>query len=386
MTPATLKLLLLNSGMHVLVENAWDAISPWIVDMCTSRVTISEENVHAWLVEWLLAENIGDRTTRLMAQEYSPEELVDNLDKLSSRVVFLPGEGSHLLKIEDKWVMLSRGSGDTKISDGYIEVTSPSFTLKTLGPDTEFLKKLVRQAETAYREARQDKLATYVADRWGTWHEHTVTDPRPWDSIVLRKGVKESLLEDVKKFWNSREFYITTGIPFRRGYLLYGQPGCGKSSLVKALASELGIELYVLALSTDMTDDSLTNALRRVPPGALLLIEDIESAYSDSKSGDKISRTGLLNALDGVISGDGRVVFMTTNSRELLDDALLRPGRIDKEVELETADKYQIRLLVRRFIPEWNDTVVENFATQHEGNSPAFIQGKLLESRESTHS
>lgn len=54
---------------------------------------------------------------------------------------------------------------------------------------------------------------------------------RPWESIIPPEGIKEDLLDDVKEFVSEKLFYREKGVPFRRGWLLYGVPGSGKSSL-----------------------------------------------------------------------------------------------------------------------------------------------------------
>lgn len=148
--------------------------------------------------------------------------------------------------------------------------------------------------------------------------------------------------------------YQCRGIPHRRGYLLHGKPGAGKSSTIFALASELGLDIYPISLSQgDMDDSSLNQLLLSTKNPSIILIEDIDVAFSrdaedektdkspkdskeaglqklkGSKSESQITLSGLLNAIDGVSAPEGRILIATTNSIERLDDALLRPGRLD---------------------------------------------------------
>lgn len=70
------------------------------------------------------------------------------------------------------------------------------------------------------------------------------------------------------------------GIPYRRGYLLYGPPGCGKSSFISALAGELQFGICVLNLSErGLTDDRLNHLLAVAPQNTIILLEDIDSAF-----------------------------------------------------------------------------------------------------------
>lgn len=71
--------------------------------------------------------------------------------------------------------------------------------------------------------------------------------------------------------------------------------------------------------------------------------------------GRSVTFSGLLNALDGVRSQEGRILMMTTNHREKLDPALLRPGRADVHVELNNASEKQMKGLFRKFFPDSTD-------------------------------
>ena len=92
-----------------------------------------------------------------------------------------------------------------------------------------------------------------------------------------------------------------------------------------------------------MDDDDLNHALNTTPPNSIILLEDIDGIFvqresvnyggDDEEEGRRhISFSGLINALDGIRSQEGRILFMTTNHKEKLDAALLRPGRADVHV------------------------------------------------------
>ncbi|PPQ68243.1 hypothetical protein CVT25_005312 [Psilocybe cyanescens] len=180
-------------------------------------------------------------------------------------------------------------------------------------------------------------------------------------------------LDDAKEFLSMVEWYSTAGIPHRRGYLLHGPPGTGKTSTIYAIAGELGLEIYSLSLASGFVDDSfLQRAVSSIPNTAILLIEDIDCAFQSredmednnmpsfpgmvpglppnfSKSG--VTLSGLLNVLDGVGSEEGKLFFATTNYVERLDPALLRPGRIDRKIQYKLSTKAQAEALFLRFYP-----------------------------------
>ncbi|KAI7102881.1 hypothetical protein KC352_g37566, partial [Hortaea werneckii] len=183
---------------------------------------------------------------------------------------------------------------------------------------------------------------------------------RPYDSVVLEEGLAERILADVQEFLDARVWYLDRGIPYRRGYLLYGPPGTGKTSFVQALAGKLDFSIAMLSLSQrGLTDDLLTRLLATVPPRTLVLLEDADAAFSnrrqvdeDGYSGANVTYSGLLNALDGVASAEERIIFMTTNHLDRLDDALIRPGRVDMTVHLGNATEWQMGRLWDRFYAE----------------------------------
>lgn len=131
-----------------------------------------------------------------------------------------------------------------------------------------------------------------------------------------------------------------------------GPPGTSKSSLSFSIAGEFDLDIYIISIP-GITDQILKDLFSRLPEKCMVLLEDIdavsvsrldsESDNSNNKGShdrkSSVTLSGLLNTLDGVASPDGRVVMMTTNHVDRLDEALIRPGRVDLRVEFELADK-----------------------------------------------
>jgi chaperone BCS1 len=170
---------------------------------------------------------------------------------------------------------------------------------------------------------------------------------------------------------------------------LYGPPGTGKTSFVQAIAAELGLNICYLNLSgTNMDDDTLNQMLNSSPVKSIILLEDIDAIFVQRESMKKkrnqgVSFSGLLNALDGVRSQEGRILIMTTNHREKLDPALMRPGRADVHVHLDYASERQMKELYSKFYPEATAVQAQDFANAlpEFKLSMAKLQGHFLKHR-----
>ena len=208
-------------------------------------------------------------------------------------------------------------------------------------------------------------------------------------SVILPDGEYDRLLLDVANFYAMRSWYTEVGIPWRRGYLLHGIPGSGKTSTVIALAQELKMNVGIINL-VDLKDRDLQSAIDDMPYNCLLVIEDIDAAFTTDREASEENRTkltfsGLLNVMDGLATPDGRIMFLTTNHQERLDPAMMRPGRIDKRIEFRTACGEQISALAKRFGA--TDTEARKYGEdwEQDGISMAVVQERLIELYKKEH-
>lgn len=132
-------------------------------------------------------------------------------------------------------------------------------------------------------------------------------------------------------------------------------PGTGKSSLSKSIAGHFGLDIYILNLSA-INEANMTSLFAKLPSRCVILLEDVDAVSSnrDAETEDsrqiatpsrgrkpasgKVSLSALLNVIDGVWSQEGWILIMTTNHITCLDETLIRPGLVDKKVELGLAD------------------------------------------------
>jgi chaperone BCS1 len=209
---------------------------------------------------------------------------------------------------------------------------------------------------------------------------------RKLDSVVLKAGQREAIVDDLRRFFASHDRYESLGIPWRRGYLLYGPPGTGKTSLVTALASELSLNVCVLSLaSPNVTDEKIGNLLATVPRRSIILIEDVDAFFQQRSKADaqvKVSYSGFINALDGVAAHEGSVVVLTTNHPERIDEAAIRSGRVDFRMELGRCDADQLERMFLKFFDDAEAARRFAAAVEPDRWSPAAVQEKLLKARD----
>lgn len=158
-----------------------------------------------------------------------------------------------------------------------------------------------------------------------------------WDQLTLDQSITNLLKHDFELFFEREHWFRQMGLPFRRGYLLHGPPGCGKSSAIRAMTCSRGLTAYTMRFFNPHVDDGdLDDLFSRAAQNApsMVILEDIDRVFPRvGHSKTQISLQALLNALDGVGTGEGIITVGTANEPTALDPAILkRPGRFDRVV------------------------------------------------------
>jgi chaperone BCS1 len=149
------------------------------------------------------------------------------------------------------------------------------------------------------------------------------------------------------------------GITYKRCYLFEGPPGSGKSSLIYGLASIFNLDISYLNISDELKCNSLIDAIRKIPKKSILVIEDIDAIFEKRDKKDnsqRITFSALLNSIDGVIKpSSGSLIIFTTNYKDKLDEALKRPGRIDKIISFDYVKREQVEKMFKFYFPKSNE-------------------------------
>ncbi|KAJ4294243.1 hypothetical protein N0V90_007933 [Kalmusia sp. IMI 367209] len=300
----------------------------------------------------------------------------------------------------------------------------------SLEPLRSFLKqchdyKIENKAGTTNIYFSSGKMDPYSGHLWST----VVKATRKLDTIDMDDKSKADLVSDAEYYYSdeSKKFFADCGIPYRRGYLFHGPPGTGKTSFSAALAGHLNCDLYIINLATgDVSDGHLHRLFLALPRKCIVVIEDIDAAgigreqgpasiapqipgfqpglpngvppgpsthmpdgsfnipngyqmaAQPTKKRNMVTLSGLLNAIDGNASAEGRLLIMTSNNPHVLDEALTRPGRIDRKVCFgkmmpKAAHDIFKRLIGRAAIASLGYTAeqIEEYATVFSGKIPA---------------
>ncbi len=347
------------------------------------------------LVDWIAHQPFVRNAHSLIARVRSPQRTSIQNQAKKKPLTFSPWYGSFPFWYKGHLLILHCAVKEHR-EDIYIS---------SIGLYPNILKELVEECRKKYLNDIHEKVSVFEHHE-GEWKKARLRPIRPISTVIMDEQAKNDLLRDVEEFLDepTQRWYATRGIPYRRGYLLFGPPGIGKSSFSLSIAGQFDLDIYTLQLS-GISDSKLTKLFAELPPHCDILLEGVDAAGmvrradtdadQENKSSSGVTLSGLLNVLDGVSSQEGRVLVMTTNHIEHLDKALIRPGRIDKKVYFKLADENistQLFHTVFKQTPdhkqskeEFDDETIERLAKDFAAKvpeqvfSPAEVLSFLLE-------
>nr|CAD1823894.1 unnamed protein product [Ananas comosus var. bracteatus] len=265
---------------------------------------------------------------------------------------------------EFKWQLICREtSGGTSSNGTSRQIEVRSFELSFHKKHKEkalysYLPFILARAKEIKEEDKSLKLHLNEGDSWFPIDLH---HPSTFDTLAMDAELKRTVMDDLSRFVKRKDYYRRIGKAWKRGYLLYGPPGTGKSSLIAAMANYLKFDIYDLELTEVGWNSTLRRLLIGMSNKSILVIEDIdctiklqqrdENEDQNTSNDDKVTLSGLLNFVDGLwsTSGEERIIVFTTNYKERLDPALLRPGRMDMQIHMSYCGVDAFRALASNY-------------------------------------
>ncbi|KAI0855940.1 P-loop containing nucleoside triphosphate hydrolase protein [Xylaria cubensis] len=356
------------------LKAAWTESYGWIRRFFVATVTVpARDPLNRTVTSWVMANVVQHRGNRSFTARtrVHPGDVADRAAQLKKKrreVQYLPHfettyfwHGSCLY-----FVSRSLDSFHASMSDpSYDGFGGEELTIGCLGWSTNPIKTLIQTCQEYADMQTEFFVVIYARDRYGmSWQPKARKPIRRVDTVHFDDGLKQALLADIRTYLDpsTRRLYQSRSMPYRRGYLFFGPPGTGKSSLSTALAGEFGLDLYEVKIPCVASDQDLEQMFHEIPPQCIVLLEDVDAIWTDRDSDKDESQavarsnctlSGLLGVLDGVGSAEGRIVIMTTNKPDRLDSALVRPGRVDMKVMLgNISQKSAEQMFIRMFTPD----------------------------------
>lgn len=298
------------------------------------------------------------------------------------------GYGLHFFGFGGKLFKFQREEKDASQT----KETKESITLVTIGRSQEQFLSLIEEITPQAMESDVTDIYKWSGDRG--WRRYVEQASRSFESVIIPQEKKQLITDHLDTFLSERDWYIGNGIPYRTGMVFHGIPGSGKTSLVRGLCERLKKPLYLINLNA-MTDDKLEEAFADLPRGSIVLMEDIDtySVTNDREVSEKKSKkdidlaevlggltlSGLLNAIDGIMASDGRILIATTNNIGALDDALIRKGRFNLLVDIGYLTDGCFRQFFTNFYPNFPISPKTKFKDEM---SPAELQALIIDNRD----
>ncbi|KAK6153358.1 hypothetical protein DH2020_012997 [Rehmannia glutinosa] len=215
-----------------------------------------------------------------------------------------------------------------------------------------YFEHVIEKGREIQARNRQRKLYTNGHSK-SYWSHIIFEHPATFETLAMEEEKKEEIIEDLLSFTKSKDYYARIGKAWKRGYLLFGPPGTGKSTMIAAMANLLEYDVYDLELTSVKDNTELRRLLTETTAKSIIVIEDIDcsldltgqrnkkekSAETETEKGDKktsrkekeesgskVTLSGLLNFIDGLWSACAgeRLIVFTTNYVDKLDPALTR--------------------------------------------------------------
>jgi chaperone BCS1 len=330
-------------GLGVLtyiVRNLPKSISNTLYTQLTTSVEIN--NAGYWANKYLFL-SFNEWFTRNKHSKYSRSFTADIGGEEDNKVVLGAGYGRHFFVFNGRLFWFRKSKQENSVSPNVKEDVYISTYGRSRKPIFDLIKEITPP------NIIDGKMSIFTLDKHNEWYPSSNVDKRDINSVILKKETKAEILNEIDSFIKNKEWYVSNGLSYKLTFIFHGEPGCGKSSLIKAIASSYNKNIYSLNLHA-IKDNDLTTVVNEIKRGSVLIIEDFDTASAavsrEQGAGEfvsKLSMSTLLNCLDGVVPLDDLIIFLTTNHLDKIDPAIKRKGRVDKTIEITKLTTNEIK-------------------------------------------
>lgn len=244
----------------------------------------------------------------------------------------------------------------------------------------EHIKYLINQTKNVYCHYTYN-----IKDE--IWNYKKIKTIKTKSNVFLDNDMINNIYKNIDIFMESNDIYKKHGIPYKKGFMFYGIPGTGKTSLIYAISRDYNRNIYSLKLNEFYSHSLFVKAINRIPSGNMIIIEDIDNmnisnkrelksnnieVYIDKNKDDdeeensstsykssSLSLDSLLEVLDGYNYLHDTIIIFTTNHINVIDTALLRPGRIDEIYKFDYSTYETCCEIIKNYFDDYNEEDIE---------------------------
>nr|DAT03673.1 MAG TPA: ATPase [Caudoviricetes sp.] len=260
-----------------------------------------------------------------------------------------------------------------KNTGSFVKMTSSNifFYGKHRKKHAEFFKRFIEKYRSKFIETRN----LIILDKNDFSIEKDSIDGIDESAIIFPE--KREIFDYVKTWIDSENYFVDHGINHKLGILLYGDPGTGKTTFAKVLATKYNLDLIKLKLS-DLSKLITKNEFWDELEDSVVVLEDIDVLVSKRDnsvtSADRENFQALLQLLDGINSCKRTIFLATTNYIDRLDPALIRDGRFDIKIEMKNFDYDEAVKMCNKFEVD-SKVILKN---EQFPINPAYLQNKII--------